>query len=320
MPLRANRQQATQAVFITQFFVLIAGCIAQFVRQRWVQWYVIKQTDVLPRRRQLGLYAVAVALRVDPMAGEVETYPWPDIRRVAQTKPERARLSRGQLHRNGNTLLIGVSRVGIDPDAFEVAAGLHRLVEFGNQFRVIRRAGIEWHHALQQVRIKRRISFKTHIPEQVAWPAVKHQFYVGGIGVGVDRQPLTLEAAIKKPIARCLIENSLFDRFVLPVIEHGAWLQGVARHPKRLQFGSGPVDLQCDVAQTNWLAGLDSQRQPRSFASGDPGFDNSVVIAQRLQRFVRLLLGNATVTQQFLFAAITQLADVVLDVFTQRTV
>jgi len=107
---------------------LIAGCVAQLVGQRRVERHIVEQPDILSRCGELRLDAVAVTLRIDPVPREIETHARPDVGGIAETKPEGAWLSRGQLYSHRYALLLGVDGIGIDPDAVEVAAGLHRLV------------------------------------------------------------------------------------------------------------------------------------------------------------------------------------------------
>ncbi|MNS31171.1 hypothetical protein D3C72_632190 [compost metagenome] len=165
VPFRADGQQLAEAVLVGDFLFLIATGETQFVGQRRVQRNVVEQPDVLPWRRNFRLPAIAVALRVDPVPGPVGLDPRADVGGVTQTQTHGPRLAGFQFDVHRDHIVLGRCRRGIHPHTLEIAARLQRLIEFGDQFGVVWRAGLERHHALQQVFIERRVAFKLDLAQ-----------------------------------------------------------------------------------------------------------------------------------------------------------
>lgn len=186
VPLGAEGQQFAQAVCAGNFFILIAAGKTQFVGQRRIQRHVVPQADVLPWRRHLCLPAVTVALGIDPMPGPVGFRARTDVSGETQAQPHGSWLAGFQLYRHWNHIIGSRGGHGIDPHTLEIAARLQRLIEFGNQFGVVGIAGLERHHALQQVFIERRVAGKADLAQGVARTTVVDQLDVGDTGLGVD--------------------------------------------------------------------------------------------------------------------------------------
>ncbi|MNE53556.1 hypothetical protein D3C80_1482910 [compost metagenome] len=103
------------------------------------------------------------------------------------------------------------------------------------------------------------------------------------------------------------------------MVEHRARRQlGAVRHAKALELRGLAFHADLHRAQTHRLALLDVQTQQR-LASRLQHFatDLRLVVAECLQRPARLALGVAGEALQALEVAITQLADVRLDVLAQ---
>ncbi|MNZ87921.1 hypothetical protein D3C78_1067980 [compost metagenome] len=127
-------------------------------------------------------------LRVDPVPGPVGLGPRADVGGETQAQAHGPRLAGFELDVHRDRLVPGRRGCRVHAHAFEVAARLQVLVEFGDQFRVIRRAGLERHHALQQLVIERRIALETDLAQGIARTAFIDQFDIGDAGTGVDRQ------------------------------------------------------------------------------------------------------------------------------------
>ncbi len=317
MPLGPDRQQPAQAVVVAQLLVLVTAGITQLVGQRRIERHVVPEADVLPRRGQLGLGTVTVPLRVDPVAGPVQPYARPHVGGEAQTQAQGAGLARGEQDADRDALFAGVGGVGIDPYALEITARLQGLAQLGHPFGVIRRTRFEGHHAFEQVGIERRVALEADLAEVVTRPALEHQFDVGEIFPGIDRQTLASETAFEETEARRLIGDTLLDLFVTTMIERGTRLQRPLRILEALQFSRRSFHPHPDGAQAHRWPRLDAQTQPGRLAGDHLAVDRRVVIPQRLQRLLCLLPCDAAVAQQLTLVTITEVADMVLDVLAQ---
>ena len=321
VPFRPQAEQAAEAVLAGQFLVLIATRQAQLVRQRRIARYVVPQPDVLPWRRQLAFYAIAMPLRVAPVARPVGPQARPDVGGETQAQPHGARLAHLQRHRDGNALLIGLRRDGVDPYRFEVAAGLQRLVQLGDQFGVIGRVRLERRHAPQQRFVEGEVAGEAEITQAVARPADEHQLDVGHPGVRVDQQALPGKTAIEEAIARSLVLDQALGILVAPMVEHRARLQTAgAGHAKGSQVTRRALDSDIDGAQAYTLAGLDLQHQARRLTFVNMAADTSLIVAQRLGGLVGLALDDAPQTAQCLPVAPVQAADITFDIGFQSGV
>ncbi|MNY08236.1 hypothetical protein D3C86_1410790 [compost metagenome] len=127
-------------------------------------------------------------LRVDPVPGPVGLGPWTDVGGKAKAQAHGPGLAGFELDVHRDRIVLGRRGRRVHAHAFEVAARLQVLIEFGDQFRVIRRAGLERHHALQQLVIERRIALETDLAQGITRTAFIDQFDIGDAGTGVDRQ------------------------------------------------------------------------------------------------------------------------------------
>ncbi len=151
----------------------------------------------------------------------------------------------------------------------------------------------------------------------VTRPALEHQFDVGEIFPGIDRQALASETAFEETEARRLIGDTLLDLFVTTMIERGTRFQRPLRILEALQFSRRSFHPHPDGAQAHRWPRLDAQAQPGRLAGDHLAVDRRVVIPQRLQRLLCLLPCDAAVAQQLTLVTITEVADMVLDVLAQ---
>ncbi len=173
------------------------------------------------------------------------------------------------------------------------------IVQFGDQFRVVGRAWLERHHALQQVVVQRRVAAEGDGAQVIARATLVDQFDIGHTGLRVDRKALTAEAAAEKAVARRLVLDQPLGIFVMAVVELFACAQRPAvGHAKGLHFAGRAFDTHGHVAQANRLARVDADDQLRGMVciSGrlDLAVDLRLVVAKCLRGFARLLLCPAT--------------------------
>ena len=321
VPFGADGEQLAQGVSVSDLFILVAASKAQFVSERRVERDVVPQPDVLPWRRQFSFPAITVALWVDPMARPVGFAPWADVSGITQAQAHGARLAGVQLHRHRDHIIGGGGGAGVDAHAFEEATGLQVLVEFGDQFGVIGCAGLERHHALQQLFIKGRVAGEADLAHAVAWAAVVNEFDVGHARLRVYGKFLAGEAPAEKTVARGLVLDQALGVFVMAVVEHGAGFEVVAGgHAKGLEARSRAIDSQGRVAQMHRFAGVDGEGQARVLAALHIAGDLWLIVAQGLRGFTRLLLGATAEPQQGFFITIAHTADIAFDVGFQRVV
>ncbi|MNF92929.1 hypothetical protein D3C84_755890 [compost metagenome] len=127
-------------------------------------------------------------MRIDPVPGPVSLDPRPDVGGVTEAEAHRPRLAGIQFDVHRDDIVFGRRRRCIHAHTFEVAARLQVLIEFGDQFRVVRFTGLERHHALQQVFVERRVTLETDVAKGIARAAVVDQFDIGDTGTRVHRQ------------------------------------------------------------------------------------------------------------------------------------
>ncbi|CAH0287741.1 hypothetical protein SRABI70_03957 [Pseudomonas sp. Bi70] len=294
VPFRADGEQAAEAVGIGQLLVLVAASDTQLVGHRWVAGNVIPQADVLPWRRQLHFRAIAVALRVGPVPLPLDAPTRADIGGEPKAQAHGARQTGLQVHIDGNHLLLGHRRAGIDPHRFEVTARAQRLVELGDALRVIGRIRRERHHALQQFVIERHVAFETDVAQAVARAAVIDQFDIGQAGLGIDTQALLGKAPVEETIARRLVLDMPFGRLVAAMIEPRTLGElGILGQLESAHLRRRSIDPHGHVAKAHRLAGNDPHAQARWLLLDHLSADLRVVIAQRLGGFLGLALDHA---------------------------
>ena len=249
------------------------------------------------------------------MARPVGAQARPDVGGKAQPQAHGARLAHLQRHRHGNTQLVGLGRDGIDPHRFEIATGLQRLIQLGDQFGVVGGVRFKRHHAQQQLFIEREVTAEGDIAQAVTRPADEHQLDIGHPDSRVDLQTLARESAVEEAIARGLIQNQSLGVLIAPMVEHRAWLQTAGTgYAKGRQLAGRPFDTNVDVAQANALAGLDLDHQARRCALFDTATNARLVITQGLSRLVGLVLGDTTQAPQRLRVTPIEAADITFDI------
>lgn len=195
------------------------------------------------------------------------------------------------------------------------------LIEFGDQFGVVRGATFERHHALQQLVIKGCIALEVDLAQGIARATVVDQFDIGHTGLRIHRELLTGKAPAEKTVARGLVLDQTLGVFIMAVVEHGTGFEVVAGgHAKRPEVRGLAVDPNGHVAQMHRFAGVDGENKARVLAALHITFDLWLIEAQSLGGFARLLLGAAAEPQQRLFITIAHPADVAFDVGFQRVV
>ncbi|MNZ58017.1 hypothetical protein D3C78_760140 [compost metagenome] len=302
VPFRANGEQLAQGVGAGDLLVLVATGKAKFIGQRRIERNVVPQPDVLPRCRQFGFPTITVALRVDPMTRPVGLAPRTDVCRKPQAQAHGAWLASLQLDRHRNALLHRSGGRGIHAHTLEIATRLQGVIEFGNQFRVVRGVSLKWHHALQQGLIERCVAVKADLAQTVAWATLVDQFNVGHARLGVDCQALTSKTPTEETVTRSLVLNQALGIFVLAMIEYFASAQGLAvGQAKCLEFTGRAIDANGDITQVYRLARLDGENQLWLFIGFgrrfDLGVDLRLVVTQRLGCFARLLDSAAAEAQ-----------------------